>query len=104
MPHEIAVILDDMHGALLRGELARLAELAPALQAANPQTLTAAEAQRIRKQAQRNALCLDAAMSGVKSARRRLADIADAAKGLTTYDKTGVRATLPLAPAKPRRV
>ena len=58
----------------------------------------------LRAKAAQNAACLDAAISGVKSARRRLREIAQAEMGLTTYDREGAKAVHLAAPSASRRV
>jgi hypothetical protein len=106
MARNLAAILDDMHAALLAGDFARLNALVPDLEDARAQVVAHGhpDPTALRDKARRNALCLQAAVYGVKSARRRIADIAEAARGLTTYDRVGSKATLNLTEPKPRRV
>lgn len=106
MAHDLAVILDDMHAAILAGDFNRLSMLVPGLEQARQQAEVAGhpEPRLVHGKAERNALCLQAAIFGVKSARRRIADIAEAARGLTTYDRVGTKATLSSIPPKSRRV
>lgn len=106
MAHDLAVILDDMHAAILAGDFGRLTTLVPGLEDARELAERAGHPNPavIQSKAERNALCLQAAIYGVKSARRRVADIADAARGLTTYGRDGGKATLSSASPKSRRV
>jgi hypothetical protein len=106
MTLDLAMVLDDMHAAILAGDFTRLADLVPDLQDAQQLAETAGHPNPavLKDKARRNAVCLQAALSGVKSARRRIADIADAARGLTTYDRVGSKATLSVVPPKLRRV
>jgi hypothetical protein len=78
--------------AIRTGDLAALAALATESDAAVAAigTLTHVEqVKRLREMAGRNALCLQAAAQGVRSARRRLAEIAAARSGMQTYDGEG---------------
>lgn len=105
MTHDLETTLDQMHAAILAADFKGLSRMLPALQVAEEQMQSQGLANpgTIREKAARNATCLQASLQGVKAARRRLTDIADAAKGLTTYDKTGGKAVLPAFPSKPRR-
>lgn len=106
MQPNMATVLDAMQTAILSGDFKRLAALVPDLEEAEKQAVAhgVANPGAIREKAARNAVCLQAALYGVKSARRRIADIAAATQGLTTYGRNGGKATLPAASAKPRRV
>jgi hypothetical protein len=106
MRHDLMSLLDDMRGAVVAGNYAQLSALLPALseaeQTIQPQDMGQLAA--LRAKAAQNAACLDAAISGIKSARRRMTEIAKAEAGLTTYDREGAKATLLSAPPKSRRV
>ena len=56
--------------------------------------LTEGGVQMIRRKAERNAAVLQAAQKGIRSARRRLAEIRETAAGLVTYDRAGRRSEL----------
>ncbi len=106
MTHNLGMILDDMYAAILAGDFDQLSNLVPGLEDARElaERVGFPDPISIGKRAERNALCLQAAIYGVKSARRRVADIAEAARGLTTYDRVGGKATLSATPPKSRRV
>lgn len=86
-------LLQDIHGALRQGDLGRLGALTSALEAAEQEMSTAkpAELAAIRNLAERNAHSLQAARRGMVAARRRLAEVLSAARGLVTYDQQGQR-------------
>jgi hypothetical protein len=90
-----AQLLDQVYAALLRSDYGVLegltAKLERELQGPSEQ-LSEARLQIIRRKADRNAACLLAAQRGIKSARRRLADIRSTSSGLVTYDRSGRRA------------
>lgn len=106
MHNNLMIVLDDMREAVVAGNYTRLSALLPALSEAEKsflaQDMTTLAA--LRAKAAQNAACLDAAISGVKSARRRMTEIAQADAGLTTYDRGGAKATLLSAVPKSRRV
>ena len=90
-----AQLLDAVYAALQNSDFAQLESLGSNLlreieQPAVPYDETGL--QLIRRRAERNARCLQAAQRGIKAARRRLDDIHRAVGGLTTYDRTGKRA------------
>lgn len=88
-------LLDQTYEALLSGAFATLPELAQRLEQqlqGTAQDLTEAELRLVRQKADRNAVVLLAAQRGVRSARRRVAEIRTAAAGLVTYDRSGKRA------------
>ncbi len=94
-PTVAAQVLDQVYAAMLRSDYGALAaltdELERALQRqANPPS--EAEAQTIRRKAERNAAVLLAAQRGIKAARRRLADVRASSASLVTYDRSGRRA------------
>jgi hypothetical protein len=99
----LETLLDQTAEALLRGDLAALADLTEAIGAAPPPQ-DQISAARLRAKAERNARLLQAAARGVKAARARLADIA-LGPVLTTYDARGRRESVaPLGSAPARRV
>jgi hypothetical protein len=106
MTENIQTVLDDMRGAIVAGDYAKLTGLLPALSAAEKSLAPTgmADLAALRAKAAQNASCLDAAISGVKSARRRLREIAQAEMGLTTYDREGAKALHLAAPSTSRRV
>lgn len=90
-----AQLLDQVYDALRRSEYGALAGLAASLdrEMQRPsEAMTEAKLAIIRRKADRNAACLDAAQRGIKAARRRMADIRATASGLVTYDRSGRRA------------
>lgn len=106
MQNDLMSVLDEMREAVVTGNYTQLSTLLPALSEAEktiqPQDM--AQLAALRAKAAQNAACLDAAISGVKSARRRMAEIAKAEAGLTTYDREGAKATLSSVLPKSRRV
>ncbi|MFN3723147.1 MAG: hypothetical protein ACK4VZ_08895 [Paracoccaceae bacterium] len=106
MTDSCQAVLKDVRTAILDGDYTQLIALLPALrqieaelQAGDLATLRALQIEAARTEA-----CLGSALSGVRSARRRIAEVAQAAKGLTTYDRGGFKATLPSVTSTPRRV
>lgn len=99
-------LLDQTRDALIAGNLAALADLAPKVEALAeclPQ-IDRQSADRLRRKADRNAKLLLAATRGVRSAQQRLSEIA-AGTSLVTYDVRGRRETLSASPVQvPRRV
>ncbi|MBL8561071.1 MAG: hypothetical protein JNN06_02220 [Gemmobacter sp.] len=88
---EIETLLDQIGEALKQGQLAalsgfedRLALLEPALAEADQDRLIG-----ILAKAERNQRLLRAAGRGVRSAQRRLTEIARSLQGLSTYDRKG---------------
>ena len=99
-------ILQNVRRAVMEGGYAQLAALLPALreteealQSADLRTLQALQAE-----AERTESCLVSALAGVRAARRRVAEVSEAARGLTTYDRGGLRATVPAALPASKRV
>jgi hypothetical protein len=88
-------LLDQIHQALLVGDLAALSGLDARLSAAaeSPPTLELATARRLQRKAERNARLLQAAGRGLRAARARMAEIATG-PGLATYDARGRKAAL----------
>ena len=99
-------LLDQTRDALVIGNLAALADLAPRV-AALAESLPRVDrptAERLRRKADRNARLLQAATRGVRAAQQRLAEIS-MGPSLVTYDARGRRETLPTASVQmPRRV
>ena len=90
-----ALLLDRVYEAMLRSDYGALDGLAQSLaRELNSPTdkITAAGLRLIHSKAERNAAVLMAAQRGIRSARRRLADIRTTAQGLVTYDRSGRRA------------
>jgi hypothetical protein len=89
-------VLDATHAAILAGRIGDLDGLTQAMTYHAEDLGMASEAQirHIRDQAARNALCLQAAMKGIRAAQRRLAELRTARTGHTTYDQNGQRASL----------
>lgn len=97
-------LLDQAASALLSGDLAALARLAPVIEAAEVAPSDRATAERLHRKAQRNARLLEAATRGVKAARQRMDDIVRGPT-LTTYDARGQKAQIaPLGAEHARRV
>ena len=99
-------LLDQTRDALVIGNLAALADLAPRV-AALADSLPRVDrptADRLRRKADRNARLLQAATRGVRAAQQRLNEISTGAS-LVTYDARGRRETLSGASVQmPRRV
>lgn len=95
-------ILDASAEALLAGDLATLARLAPELEAAELAPTDRATAERLQRKAQRNARLLLAATRGIKAARLRVQEITRGPT-LTTYDARGQKALIPAAGQVPAR-
>lgn len=87
----LALILDAVHGALRRGEYAALPALTTAMEEAAEglDAVDPDEVRLLRDKLERNAACLLAAARGLRAAKRRLAEIAQARAGLSTYGATG---------------
>ena len=101
---QLEALLDQAADALLTGDLAALARLAPQIEAARIAPASRTEAERLQRKAQRNARLLDAATRGVKAARLRMGEITRGPT-LTTYDARGQKAQIaPLATEPARRV
>lgn len=96
MVNDILALLDDIHAALLEGDLDALGPLARRLDDLMavfgncPHDSLAL----IRAKAMRNAQTLQAAEQGVRAAQRRLADLREAASGHRTYGRDGHRAAV----------
>lgn len=103
-PSEIESILERTRVALRTGDLAALPALTSETEAAlahlpqDKATLAALSAS-----AARNAACLSAAMSGLRAARARLAEIGNLARSMG-YDGNGRRRELPVSSGVVRRL
>ena len=95
-------LLDAVAEALLAGDLAALARLAPEVEAATVSAPDQSGALRLHRKAERNARLLQAATRGVKAARLRVGEIARGPT-LTTYDARGRRAVIPSTSHDPAR-
>ena len=101
--------LDHVFALLRDGNLTdlqpALAELEAAM-VAPPAATAAATGERLaglRQKAERNAACLKAAARGLRSARRRIAEVRAAASGLAAYDAQGQRLEAAAATARVNR-
>ena len=106
MMADVETLLSDLRRGLISGDYSMLPDLLPQLEQieARAPSLSAADLHLLRAEAERAQACLQAALSGVRAARRRVVDVADAARGLTTYGPDGVKATLPSALPGSRRI
>ncbi|OIQ77653.1 hypothetical protein GALL_406500 [mine drainage metagenome] len=92
----LETLLDAELDAIRRGELSALEDLSTRTEnlleslIAGPMP-DARTLERLRAKATRNAATLAAASRGVRAARRRLAELFQAAEGLDTYDASGRR-------------
>lgn len=101
---QLETLLDQAAEALLCGNLAELARLAPQIDSVEVRSGDRSSAERLRAKAERNARLLDAAMRGVKAARHRLSEITRGPT-LSTYDALGRKALIaPMSAAPARRV
>lgn len=102
----LETVLDDMHSALLAGKLAHLGDLAAmaegALALAEAGDCPSDLALRLREKARRNERLLTAAARGVKAARQRAKDLAEAGR-FQTYGADGRRDMLGVAAQAPAR-
>ncbi len=106
MQIDLENLMDQTRDAVLAGDLATLADLAPrmAALAEDLPRLDAATAGRLIRLAQRNAQLLQAATRGVRAAQVRLSEITNGPT-LTTYDARGQKAALALPSTLiPRRI
>jgi len=98
-------LLDQTHAAVLTGDVATLATLAPKVEAlaGSPGARDAGTADRLLRKARRNLTLLAASAQGVRAAQARFGDIL-AGPTLTTYDALGRKAAIgSVSPALPRR-
>lgn len=100
MSQRLEAILDLVGDALIRGDIVGMAGLADELDSLSAaiSSLDRPTAERLRRRAQRNERLLSAALSGVRAARNRVAEIKSAPQ-LTTYTSGGRREVLPLPSA-----
>lgn len=91
----VEALLSAMRADLRRGDYAKFETYSVELEAslAGLEALPKDQLLRIRRAAEGNAACLAAAMEGMRSARRRLGDIASAGRG-EAYDAKGRRHAL----------
>jgi hypothetical protein len=96
MQSEVIRLLDDIHAALLDGDVAATAPLSVRMESilGTTQSLSNHDLHLIRAKAARNAITLKAAMQGVRSAQRRLKELREAASGHRTYGPKGHRAVI----------
>ncbi|MFN3847526.1 MAG: hypothetical protein ACK4RZ_17155 [Paracoccaceae bacterium] len=106
MPNDPAALLESVRAALCEGNYQRLSDLAPVLAQVEAEVgmYSLPDLRALRAEAERTEACLQSALSGVRGARRRVAEITDAARGLTTYDRDGLRATFSNTLPESRRV
>lgn len=90
--------LDAIHAALCEGRIADLEGRTEALVAAMEMMREddAPALEMIRGKADRNAVCLEGAMRGLRAARRRIAEIRAIEAGSATYDPQGRRDASPV--------
>lgn len=105
---DLAATLDRMRAALIAGDLAALPALADALERlapanAAPGAVPLATLQALRARAAAAAAMLEATARGLRAARRRIDEVAQAGRGLATYDRSGQRSRIGAAPAVPPR-
>lgn len=87
-----ALLLDEVHAALLRRDYEALPALSEALakELDHPsEKLDMQGLQTIRHRAERNAGTLTAIQRGIRAAVRRINDIRSASAGMVTYDRSG---------------
>jgi hypothetical protein len=96
---DLETLLDETRDALLAGDLLRLAALTAQLDQAAPAADPAPLA-RSRRKAARNAALLEAALKGIRAARRRATELAQPGR-FSTYDATGRRGALGTDPCPP---
>ena len=92
MEERVILLLEALNMAIRDADFAEVeaiyAELETVFQRGRPEEMR--QAQRIASLARRNAVCLEAAAEGLRAGRRRLQEIAAAARG-ETYDHQGQR-------------
>ncbi len=99
---QIESLMDDLKSAILGGDLLKIRGLSDRIDAAVTAVDFSPTDSMIRK-AQRNLALLEAALSGVKSARRRIAEVEKTGRGLTVYDENGELQTVSKTRASDRR-
>lgn len=106
MTHNIETRIDEIHHALLTGEYKDLGGLLAQFEHEQNELerLPREDAQRLIEKAKRNEAHLRSAITGIKSGKRRAADILKAAQGLSTYDETGAQSFVRANQGVTRRV
>lgn len=94
--------LQSLKDCLLAGEFEQISTISHVINAAVSAEDFLPSAQTVELSA-RNLELLRAALSGVKSARRRIAEIKETDRGLTTYDSKGARSSVPHSKLNDRR-
>lgn len=96
-PATLAELMDAVAEALAAGDLVRAGDLAPALESAltGVGALPPDALHDLRRRAERNTARLEGARRGLLSARHRLSEVLETARGLATYDAAGRRAIAP---------
>lgn len=99
-------ILKTVRTAVIEGQYDQLEALLSALQSAEAEIPVAniADLRVLKAEAERTEACLTSALNGVRAARRRVTEVTEATRGLTTYDRDGSRATVLAAIPTTRRV
>ena len=97
--------LDRVHAALLAANFNELPKivtetegLLEGLRGLPSHLADTTTATRLRDKANRNSQCLQAAARGLRSAQRRIAEMAGSATALSTYTNRGQRAELGIGP------
>ncbi|WP_137109377.1 hypothetical protein [Rhodobacter sp. SY28-1] len=100
----LETLLDQVAAALIAGDFAALARLAPQIEAQSLAGRDRPAAEALREKALRNERLLDAAARGVKAASLRFSEVVRGPT-LTTYDSRGQKAQISaLAETRSRRV
>ncbi|HMO72939.1 MAG TPA: hypothetical protein PKC84_15095 [Paracoccaceae bacterium] len=104
----MSAALDSLRTALIAGDLAALPGLAETLERLCPDAasgLALAELEALRARARTAGVMLEATARGLRAARRRVDEVAQAGRGLATYDRSGQRRQIGAAMASlPRRI
>ncbi len=96
-PAALETLLDNVHAAVLAGDHATLLQLTPSIEQGLARLDPIANldiAQRLQRKAERNAICLQAALRGIRAAHRRVQEVGTARSGFATYDGSGRRAQI----------
>lgn len=99
--HHLESALDRVHDALLTAdfnELPKIVAETERLLAGLHHVADPAVARRLRDKASRNSQCLQAAARGLRSAQRRMVEMAGTTSTLSTYTNRGQRAELEPGP------
>lgn len=99
-------ILKTVRNAVVEGGYDQLETLLAALQTAEADIplRNLEDLRTLKAEAERTEACLLSALNGVRAARRRVTEVTEATRGLTTYDRDGSRATVLAALPTTRRV